>query len=101
LIASIVDPSAVVRAQYVQAAVETVDGVVLSGVIAEQDGASLTLIDAKAERRRIPRDRIESVHDLPASLMPEKILDPLTPQERRDLFRFLQQSAPPLHAKAP
>jgi hypothetical protein len=28
---------------------------------------------------------------LPTSLMPEKLLDPLTPQERRDLFRYLQQ----------
>ena len=33
----------------------------------------------------------ESLRELPTSLMPEKLLDPLTPQERRDLFRYLQQ----------
>jgi putative heme-binding domain-containing protein len=91
LLAGLVDPSAVVRPQYVQYAVHTVEGVVRTGVIAEQDGASLTLIDGTGERTRIPRDRIESLRELPTSLMPEKLLDPLTPQERRDLFRFLQQ----------
>jgi putative heme-binding domain-containing protein len=91
LLASIVDPGAVVRAQYVQYAVHTTDGTVRTGVIAEQDGASLTLVDAKAEKVRIPRERIDALKELPTSLMPEKLLDPLTPQERRDLFRYLQQ----------
>ncbi len=92
LLASIVDPSAVVRAQYVQVALRTTDEVVRTGVVAEQDGASVTLIDAKGEKTRVARDRIESIRDLPTSLMPEKLLDALTPQERRDLFRYLQRS---------
>ena len=91
LLAGVVDPSAVVRAQYVQYAVNTTDGTVRTGIIAEQDGASLTLVDAKGEKARLSRDRIESVRELPTSLMPEKLLDALTPQERRDLFRYLQQ----------
>src|SRR5207249_9639843 len=45
LLASIVDPSAVVRAQYVQYALRTADGLVRTGIIAEQDGASVTLVD--------------------------------------------------------
>ncbi len=94
LLASIVDPSAVVRAQYVQVAVRTKDEVVRSGIVAEQDGASLTLVDAKGEKVRIARDTIDSVRDLPTSIMPEKLLDALTPQERRDLFRYLQQAKP-------
>ncbi|HUR54097.1 MAG TPA: c-type cytochrome, partial [Gemmataceae bacterium] len=91
LLASTVDPSALVRAQYVQFAVRTADGLTLAGVIAEQDGASVTLADAKGERTRVPRDRVESLRELSTSLMPEKLLDPLTPQQRRDLFKYLQQ----------
>ncbi|HET6573441.1 MAG TPA: PVC-type heme-binding CxxCH protein [Fimbriiglobus sp.] len=91
LLGTIVDPGAVVRSQYVQYAVHTLDGTVRTGVIAEQDGASVTLIDAQARKARIPRDRIDVLKELPTSLMPEKLLDPLTPQERRDLFRYLQQ----------
>ncbi len=76
-----------------QYAVRTTDEVVRTGIIAEQDGASVTLVDAKGEKTRVPRDRIESLRELPTSLMPEKLLDALTPQERRDLFRYLQAAA--------
>ncbi len=91
LLASIVDPSAVIRAQYAQVAVRTTDEVVRTGIVAEQDGASVTLVDAKGEKTRLARDRIDSIRDLPTSLMPEKLLDALTPPERRDLFKYLQQ----------
>src|SRR5262249_39799864 len=94
LLANIVDPSAVIRAQYVPVAVQTTDETVHTGIIAEQDAASITLVDAKAEKTRIARDRIASVRELSTSLMPEKLLDPLTPQERRDLFRYIQQPKP-------
>ena len=79
------------RAQYVQYAVRTSDEVLRSGIIGEQDGASITLIDAKGERTRVSRDRIESLRELSTSLMPEKLLDAMTPQERRDLVHYLQQ----------
>jgi putative heme-binding domain-containing protein len=91
LLASIVDPSAVVKSQYVPVAVRTTAEVVLTGIIAEQDGASVTLVDVKGEKTRIPREQIDSLRELSTSLMPEKLLDALTPQERRDLFRYLQQ----------
>src|SRR5262245_23650319 len=91
LLASMVDPSAVVRAQYLQFAVRTTDEVVFTGLIAEQDGAGVTLIDAKGEKTRVARERIDSLRELPTSIMPEKLLDALSPQERRDLFKYLQQ----------
>jgi putative heme-binding domain-containing protein len=91
LLASIVDPSAVVKAQYVPVAIRTTAEVVLTGIIAEQDGASVTLVDVKGEKTRIPREQIDSLREVSTSLMPEKLLDALTPLERRDLFRYLQQ----------
>jgi putative membrane-bound dehydrogenase-like protein len=91
LLASVVDPGAVIRPQYVQYALRTADGLVRTGIVAEQDGASVTLIDAKGEKTRVARDGIESLRELPTSLMPEKLLDALTPQERRDLFRYIQR----------
>jgi putative membrane-bound dehydrogenase-like protein len=91
LLTSIVDPGAVVRAQYVQYAVRTIDDVLHIGIIGEQDEASITLIDGKGERTRLPRDRIDSLREFSTSLMPEKLLDALTPQERRDLIQFVQK----------
>jgi putative heme-binding domain-containing protein len=91
LLASVVDPGAVVRAQYLQYAVRTTDEVVFTGFVADQDGAGVTLIDAKGEKTRIARERIDSLRELPTSIMPERLLDALSPQERRDLFRYMQQ----------
>jgi putative membrane-bound dehydrogenase-like protein len=91
LLGSIVDPDSVIRAQYAPYAVRTTDEVVRTGIIAEQDGAGITLLDAKGERTRVARDRIESLRELSVSLMPGKLLDALSPQERRDLFKYLQQ----------
>lgn len=91
LLASIVDPGAVIRPQYAQYAIHTTDGIVRSGIVAEQDAASLTLFDVRGERTRVARDRVDSIRELPTSLMPEKLLDALTPQDRRNLFAYLRQ----------
>jgi putative heme-binding domain-containing protein len=95
LLASIVDPSSVIRREYLNFIVTTTSGRILTGLIAEQDGASLTILDANNQRTRITRDEIDEIHEAEASLMPERLLEPLSPQERRDLFAYLQSTAAP------
>lgn len=99
LLVSIVDPSSVVRSQYLNYVLNTQSGAVLQGVLAEQDAASVTLVDAKGQRHKIARSEIDVLQESPASLMPEKLLEPLSPQELRDLFAYLQGQAPPASAK--
>lgn len=91
LLASLVDPSAVIKNQYLSYVVTTTAGAILTGLIADQDAASITLVNDKNERTKIPRDKIEAVKESPTSLMPEKLVEQLTPQELRDLFAYLQQ----------
>jgi putative heme-binding domain-containing protein len=91
LLATIVDPSSVVRSQYAQYRARTTDETVYTGILGEQDGASVTLIDTAGKKTRITRDRLDSLTELATSLMPEKLLDGLTPQECRDLFAYLQR----------
>ncbi|MCA9229757.1 MAG: c-type cytochrome [Planctomycetales bacterium] len=91
LLANVVDPSAVIRREYLNYVVETSSGRVLTGLLAEQDAASVTLLDEKNQRTKVPRDEIEDLHELETSLMPEKTLDVLTPQQLRDLFSYLEQ----------
>jgi hypothetical protein len=50
----------------------------------------VTLVDARNTRTTLPRDAIEELRELPASIMPEGLLKPLSPQEVRDLFRYLR-----------
>jgi putative heme-binding domain-containing protein len=95
LLVSIVDPSALIRKEYVSYAVQTTDGRILTGLMAAQTPGSITLLAAKNERTTISREKIESIQESPASLMPENLLQPLKPQELRDLFSYLQSERPP------
>ncbi len=92
LLANMVDPGAVVRREYISYTLATTDGRIMTGLIAEQDAASMTLLDAKNQRTRVQRDEIEELSESDVSLMPERILEQLSPQELRDLFAFLAQS---------
>jgi putative heme-binding domain-containing protein len=90
LLVSIVDPSAVIRKEYLSYIIQTTDGRLLTGLIAEQTAGSITLLGAKNERTAIPRDKIESLRESPVSLMPDNLLKDLKPDELRDLFSYLQ-----------
>jgi putative heme-binding domain-containing protein len=96
LLASIVDPSAVIRKEYLSYIVQTRDGRLLTGLIAEQSANSLTLLDAKNQRTTIARTAIEAVQESAVSLMPENLLKELKPNEVRDLFSYLQSDGPPV-----
>jgi putative membrane-bound dehydrogenase-like protein len=102
LLLNIVDPSAVIREGYQQYVVNTVDGRVLTGLIAENTPDKVTILDAKGVRTPLTQKEIDSMTRSEASLMPEGILDPLTDQELRDLFAYLRsEPASKPKAKAP
>jgi putative heme-binding domain-containing protein len=90
LLANIVDPSSVVRRDYLSYVITTNSGQVLTGLLAKQDAAAVTLVDAKNNIQRIARTDIDSLAASPLSLMPDGILEKLTPQELCDLFSYLQ-----------
>ena len=92
MLIAVVDPNAVIRAQYLTSVVQTINGRIFTGLMAHQDAASVTLLDTENKRRRILRDQIEEIQESTVSLMPEKILDPLTAQQRRDLFSYLEST---------
>jgi putative membrane-bound dehydrogenase-like protein len=90
LLATIVDPSALVRREYQNFLVQTSDGRVLTGLLVEQTAGSVTVLSAKNERTTIAREAIDRIGESTVSLMPDNILAPLQPQELRDLFGYLQ-----------
>jgi putative membrane-bound dehydrogenase-like protein len=91
LLVSIVDPNVQIRKEYLAYVVTTTNGRVVTGLITEQTPASITLVGPKNERTTIRRSDIEEIRESPQSLMPERLLDPLKPQELRDLFSYLQK----------
>jgi putative membrane-bound dehydrogenase-like protein len=94
LVTNIVDPSAVIRPEYLAYQIVTKDGRSLAGIVIESTPSALTLVNEKNERTVIARDQIEAMEASPVSLMPEKILDELSYQQIRDLFSYLQSDAP-------
>ncbi len=90
MLTSLVDPSAVIRKEYLNYTVRTTDGRLLQGFVAEESAGGVVLGTATGERTEVPRDRIASMEDSGTSLMPEGLLNALTPQQRRDLFAWLQ-----------
>ena len=91
MLGNVVDPSAVIRREYINYVMETSSGRILTGLLAEQDAASVTILDAQNKRTRIQRGEIEELQEAEVSLMPEKILESLTPQQLRDLFSYLEK----------
>ena len=90
LLPNIVDPSAVIRPEFVAYAAQTADGRVVNGLLAASTDDSVTLLDAQNARLTLKRSELEAFEPMSLSLMPERILDPLADQDLRDLFAYLR-----------
>lgn len=91
LLVSLVDPSSVIRKEYVSVVIQTTNGRVLMGLPLERTDAGVTLIDSKAEKFTIPMNEIETIKDANVSLMPDNLYRQLSPKDLRDLFAYLQE----------
>jgi putative membrane-bound dehydrogenase-like protein len=91
---NIVDPSAQIRPEYVAHQILTTDGQVLTGLLVEQSAGAVTVLDANNQRTVLSRDRIQILKPSALSLMPEKLLDPLSDPEILDFFAYVQGDGP-------
>ncbi|MGY8650107.1 MAG: c-type cytochrome, partial [Verrucomicrobiia bacterium] len=89
LIPAVVDPSLGIREEYAGFNVVTKDNQRLTGFIAQTAPKFIVLRDLAQNSITLPRNEIKDLQAMPVSLMPEGILDALTPQQVRDLFAFL------------
>jgi len=94
LLASLVDPSAAIRKEYLAQEIQLRGGSAYSGVLLEQGGMQWILGTATGERIVFPASEVQSVKESAISIMPEGTLSGLTPQDLRDLFAFLQSQPP-------
>jgi putative heme-binding domain-containing protein len=94
MLMNVVDPSAVIRPEYVSHSASLTDGRKLVGLVVESSAQSVTLLDAENRKTVIARGDLEDLKPLPTSLMPEKLLDTLTDQQVADLFAYLASDPP-------
>jgi putative heme-binding domain-containing protein len=92
LLLHIFDPNADIREGYETYRIQTTDGRILTGIIANQSGGTVELMSVFGnERTVIPADKILTKKIQLVSSMPERLLSDLSEQELRDLFAYLMQ----------
>ncbi len=88
LLENIIDPGAVVPADYRMSVVALNDGRVLTGLVLAKNKQTLTLREP-SETRTIAMADVEVIKVSTASLMPDGLLQTLTPDQVRDLFAYM------------
>ncbi len=90
LLPNVVDPSGVIRPEFRAYNVVLDDGRILTGLLADQNESTVTVLDAKNQRTVIKRSNIEELKASDTSLMPDNVLEPLNEQDIRDLFAYVR-----------
>lgn len=96
---SIVHPSKVISDQYKSLTVATVDGKVFSGMPVASDDNNLVLLLSDGSKETIPKAAIDEQKPATVSVMPEGLLDLLSPPEIADMLALFE-SAPRVEVPA-
>jgi putative heme-binding domain-containing protein len=94
LLANIVTPSAYIRPEYVSFRAELKDDSVIDGLMVESTPSAITLLDRNNTKHLLAREQIRELRESAVSLMPEGLLEALSPQQVIDLFAYLQANDP-------
>lgn len=89
LLSNVFDPSLVIGEAYQARTVRTVDGRVLTGLLAEDSQERVVLKVQGGKLESVARDDVQAMKVSELSLMPEGIEKQLSPQEIADLFAFI------------
>jgi putative heme-binding domain-containing protein len=88
LLQNIVDPNALIGADYQLNTIELKDGRILVGMIRNQDANTLT-VRTMTEVLTVPIPEVKTKTVSPMSMMPEGLFFAMSKEEARDLFRYL------------
>ena len=86
---NILDPNSNIVPGFEEYLVETHDGRALTGVMASQGPATVTLRRSEGEEDTISRSQIASLRSLGVSAMPEGVQEDITVQQMTDLLEYL------------
>jgi putative membrane-bound dehydrogenase-like protein len=93
LLVDLLDPSREVPPDYLNFLLVTKRGQVLTGILASETAAAVTLRRAEGQEDTVPRSEIQELRATQKSLMPEGLEQVLSLQDVADLLQFLQQPA--------
>jgi putative membrane-bound dehydrogenase-like protein len=88
LLENLIDPSAIMAADFRMSIVTLQDGRVLSGILGPETERTMT-IKSPAEELTLAREEILQIESSPLSIMPEGIIEGLEEQQVADLIAYL------------
>lgn len=91
LLTHIIDPSRNVEGNYRLYNVLTVDGNVVSGMLASETRTTISIVDSQAKKIDLPREDIEQLNASRKSVMPEGFEKQISEAQLADLLEFLTQ----------
>lgn len=94
LLMNVVAPNLEVREGFQAMVALTSDGKLVTGFIERESPDQLVMRAIDGQTHTLDRGDIESLKPQPSSLMPEGLLDNLTPEQLCDLFAYLRSSQP-------
>jgi putative membrane-bound dehydrogenase-like protein len=89
LLLHVIDPNAVIPNDYRASQLDTKDDRTILGIVKKEDAQAVTIVTAN-ESLVIPRGEVATLKPSPLSMMPDGLLDTMTPQEVRDLVAYLR-----------
>lgn len=89
VLVNVIDPNREVNGQFVEYLVEARDGRSLSGLLAGETSAAITLLKAGGVQETIARADVVSLRSTGLSLMPEGLERQIDPQAMADLIAYL------------
>ncbi len=89
ILVNVLDPNRSVENNFRTYQILTVDGAVLTGMLAGESANSLRLINTQGKEEQILREDIEQMNSASKSLMPEGFEGQISKQEMADLLTFL------------
>lgn len=90
---AMVEPSLEIREGYQSYIAVTLDGRVITGMVAAQDPQTVTIRTADNRKIILPREDLEIFKAMEKSLMPEDVLKELSDEDIRNLLAYLSQGA--------
>jgi putative heme-binding domain-containing protein len=89
ILESILEPSRTIDAQWLTYMMVTSDGRVLTGLLQERSEARIVIRDPQGVDHAVPEDEIEEMVAQQKSLMPELLVQDLSPEQLADLLAYL------------
>jgi putative heme-binding domain-containing protein len=90
LLENLLEPSKVIEPAYVSYLIETKDGQVHTGILAEKSAKEIVLKNANDKETRIPADKVVTLLPQKTSIMPEQLLRDMTAEQVADLLAYLE-----------